>query len=68
MKLLKNPFFHGAVLLAMALIMIVEVVARGANSLAEMTIIGKVAGYIFIADLLGFVFYVVVLRMIFKVK
>ncbi len=67
-KLLKNFWFHLAILAACSIIMIVDVVATGSNDLTEMTILGRVAGYIFLADLCGFAFYMIVLKMIFKIK
>lgn len=51
-----------------AVVMVIDVLATDSNSLSDMTILGRVAGYIFTADLISFVFYVVVLKMIFKVK
>lgn len=53
---------------ACAVVMVIEVISTGNNKLSEMTIIGKVAGYIFMADLVGFALYMIVYRMIFKGK
>lgn len=68
MKLLTNYWFHFAVLAACAVVMVIEVIATGSSNLSEMTIIGKVAGYIFLADLVGFALYMIVYRMILKGK
>ena len=67
-NLLTNWFFHAGILLLCSVVLVVNVIATKNNSLEEMGIIGRIAGYIFIVDLLGFAFYVIVLKMIFKVK
>lgn len=51
-----------------AVVMVINVISTGANNISEMTIIGKVAGYIFMADLVGFALYMIVYRMILKGK
>lgn len=67
-NLLKNPFFHGAILVALASVMIFDVGYNGVKSIKEMSTIGKVCAYIFMADLCGFVAYVTIWKMIIKRK
>lgn len=54
-NLVFNPFFHGTILVSCAVVMTVNVLITGANSLDTLTLIGKIAAIIFIVDLFAFV-------------
>lgn len=66
-NLLFNAYFHGAVLAVCFMIMGINVILTGANNLDELTVVGKIAAILFIADLFFFVGYGF-LKMIFKWK
>jgi len=56
-NLLTNFYFHGAILLVCAVVMVINVIATGANSLDGLTVVGKIAAIIFILDLFSFVIF-----------
>jgi len=68
MKYFKNPIFHSIVLGFTFGFMAVEVFVFGKNDLESMSIAGKICGWIFLVDLMAWAVYVVILKMIFKVK
>jgi len=56
-KTFNNFFLHAAILAFCAVVMIVDVVLTGSNNFQELTVYGKIAGVIFVADLFTYVGY-----------
>lgn len=65
-NLIFNFYFHLAILGFCAVVMVINVIATGANSLDELTVVGKIAAVIFIADLFFFVGYTMMKAMFGK--